>query len=251
MASHQHDHCCNDIHFHFDLNCLLEHITNGENNFTADEKNAIGSPQHPEMFLVSCIDSRIQPNKALDYGPGVALEYRPIAAVIPPPSKADPAFLERMAFRRINNIDNILIVCHSDCGGAKTAISIPNPDLQNGTDKDIIASAAQRSGLDISKLAQDFMAAAGNDVKKAGDRLAKEIGVQSMKNILQYKGRGNYKTIGDEVSQGATKIMVVYYDLATRSFEKYDPSLNAWVPVSAPPAGPATGPKAAPSHPAL
>lgn len=237
MARHDHEHSA----FHADLRSLLDHIAGGKNNFTPDEEKAISNPQHPDMFLVTCIDSRIQPDKALDYGPGTTLEYRPIAAVIPPADKAETGFLERMAFRRINNVKDILIVCHSDCGGAKAAIQNPQPDPKSKNDKDIIARASHRSGLDIPKLSPAFKAAAGGDELKAADMMAKEIGLQSMKNIMGYDGLDNFITIKDEVDSGTTTVTLVYYDLASRSFEKYDPVTSAWTPVTPPPAGPQPG----------
>jgi carbonic anhydrase len=235
MASHADPRHCNHAHnddekahFHADLNNIMPHVLAGKDNFTKEEAKVMASPHNPEVFLICCIDSRIQPNKALDYGPGVTLEYRPIAAVVPPPAEADTDLDSRMAFRRLKDIANIIIVCHSDCGGAQAAIAVPDPDLKNGGDLDIVASSLQRSGLDIPDLSRKFMAASGGDSRAAGDRLAKAVGVQSLKNVLQYKGRDGSATIGDEVRQGKANVLLLFYNLEERSFEQYNAKAGKW-----------------------
>jgi carbonic anhydrase len=217
-------------HRHSDIKKLLGHVT--KPNFTEEEAEAMKGPQWPDVFLICCIDSRFQPDKALDYGPGVALEYRPIAAVIPPSTDADPALLSRMAFRRLKDVKNIVIIAHSDCGGAQASINVPNPDLKNGGDLDLVAHETHRTGLDIAKLAPEFLKAAKGDVKEAGNLLAKETSVQSFKNILGYKGKGTHATIEDEMKAGEVNVILLYYDLEKHTAEQYDPAKGKWEPVA-------------------
>ena len=232
MAPHDHDHDPDYSHFHIDMNSLLTHVTRGSQSFSPEEDKAMESAQHPDVFLICCIDSRFQPDKALDYGPGVTLEYRPISAVIPPTSEADPALLSRMAFRRLKDVRNIVIIAHSDCGGAQAAINIPNPDLKNGGDLDIVANEVHRTGLDIGKLAPEFLKAANGDVKEAGNMLARDVSIQSLKNVLGYKGRDKFATIGDEVAAGEANVILLYYDLDTHKVDQYDMSKKSWTPVA-------------------
>jgi carbonic anhydrase len=231
-------------HFHLGLNSLLHHILRGKEHIAEDEAKAMKSAQQPDAFLICCIDSRFQPDKALDYGPGVALEYRPIAAVVPPPAEADEALLARMAFRRLKDVRNIIIVAHSDCGGAQASINLPNPDPKGGGDLDLVARETHRTGLDVPKLSAEFLKASGGDARAAGNLLAREVAVQSYKNLLEYKGRDGFATIADEVKAGEAKIALLYYDLETLSVEQYDLAKGAWVPVTPPdsPPPPATKP---------
>ncbi len=244
MANEEHTHDHDEYsHFHIDMPSLLSHVLKGDQTFTSDEDKAMGAVQHPSAFLICCIDSRFQPDKALDYGPGVTLEYRPISAVIPPPDQADQALLSRMAFRRLKDVPNIVIIAHSDCGGAQAAINIPNPDLKNGGDLDVVAYEVHRTGLDIGKLAPEFLKAANGDVKEAGNHLARDVSVQSLKNLLQYKGRGEFATIADEIAAGKGSVALLYYDLDTHKVDQYDLSKGAWEPLA--------GYKPAPNAPAV
>ena len=245
---HDHDH--DDYSkFHLGLNSLLNHIVRGNQNITEEEAQRMKGVQQPDVFLICCIDSRFQPDKALDYGPGVALEYRPIAAVVPPVKDADQAFLARMAFRRLKNVSNIVIIAHSDCGGAQASIQVPKPDLVNGGDLDIVADETHRTGLDVTKLSQEFLKAANGDVREAGNHLAKDVSVQSLKNLMEYKGRDKHATIEDEMKAGDLHIALLYYDLEKHTVEQYDVSKGVWQPMAGFEAG-GPEPKVLPSKPA-
>ncbi|MEZ0224427.1 MAG: carbonic anhydrase [Alphaproteobacteria bacterium] len=197
-------------------------------NFTHEEAAAMAQPHKPEAFLICCIDSRFQPAKALDYGPGVALECRCIACVIPPEKEADADVLSRMAFRRLNNIRNIVLVSHSDCGGAQAALRVPHPDLATGDDLHAIAAIVHRAHPDLARLGQQFLKSEGGDMRKAGDLLAREVGIKSLQNLLGYKGCGEYATVADEVKAGALQVTLLHYDLEKRRFDIYDPGKKKW-----------------------
>lgn len=204
--------------------------TNANNRFTPEEQQAMAEPHSPECFLVCCIDSRFQPAKALDYGPGIALEYRQIACAVPPEASAGPDLMARMAFRRLNNIDNIVLVTHSDCGGAQAALKVPQPDYDGDDDLHAVASVVHRTGLNIPVLGADFMQAEEGSLRKAGDRLARAVGVKALNNLMGYKGRDGYATVADEVKAGMLNVQLLYYDLEHRSFEVYAPQKGKWEP---------------------
>ncbi len=196
--------------------------------FTDEEAAKMAEPHDPESFLICCVDSRFQPAKALDYGPGTALEYRPIACVIPPVYKAEPDFKSKMAFRRLKGVETIIMVCHSDCGGCQAALAVPNPDPASEDDLHTVASFIHTCGLDIPLLANGFLATEKGDVRSAGDLLAREVGVKSFYNLLGYKGRDAHATIGDEMKAGELNVMLLFYDLERRSFDLYDPHEAEW-----------------------
>ena len=201
---------------------------NVNERFSDDDAERMAAPHAPECMMICCLDSRIQPSKALDYGPGKALEYRPISCVIPPAYKADPDLKSRMAFRRMKEISTIVLMCHSDCGGAQAALAMPAPDPESEDDLHTVASFVQRSGLDIPLLAKGFLAQEGGNIRRAGDRLAREIGVKSLQNLMGYKGATGYETIADEVAVGALSVRLFYLDLEKRQLEMYDMKTGAW-----------------------
>lgn len=198
--------------------------------FTDAEAAVMAQPHAPKCFLVCCIDSRFQPDKALDYGPGIALEYRQIAAVIPPEEQASPDFLGRMAFRRLNGIDHILLISHSDCGGAQAALRVPHPDPSNGDDLHAVAAVVHRAGLDLASIGACLLAEEKDDIRAAGDRLSRLLGLAARENLMKYKGRDGHATIADEVASGKLKVLLLHYDLGKRQFELYDDKKGVWKP---------------------
>lgn len=198
--------------------------------FTPEEQQAMAEPHSPECFLVCCIDSRFQPAKALDYGPGIALEYRQIACAVPPEASAGPDLMARLAFRRLNNIGSIVLVTHTDCGGAQAALKVPQPDFNGDDDLHAVAAVVHRTGLNIPVLGADFLRAEEGSLRKAGDRLARAVGVKAFNNLMGYKGREGYATIADEVKAGALDVKLLHYDLERQSFEIYSPLKGKWEP---------------------
>jgi carbonic anhydrase len=201
---------------------------NVSERFTAAEAAKMAEPHAPESFLVCCVDSRFQPAKALDYGPGTALEYRTIACVVPPAYKADPDLKSKMAFCRLKDVQNILLVCHSDCGGCQAALTVPHPDPASEDDLHTVASFVHLSGLDVPLVGKGLLAAEGGSIRKAGDRLAREIGVKSLQNLLGFKGRDANATVEDDVKAGRLNVMLLYYDLEKRSFDIYEARSGTW-----------------------
>ena len=195
---------------------------------TEHDTAAMAQRHKPEAFLVCCIDSRFQPAKVLDYGAGIALEHRPIACVIPPEEKASADLLARMAFRRLNNVSTIVLVSHSDCGGIQAALKVPRPDETAANDLHAVAAVVHQSGLDLGRLGREFLTAEKGDMRRAGDRLSRAVAVQSLGNLMGYKGRDGYATVADEVKAGVLNMMVLYYDLDHRRFEIYDAQKQKW-----------------------
>lgn len=195
---------------------------------TQEDTAAMAQPHSPETFLICCIDSRIQPNKVFNYGAGVTLEHRPIACSVPPPDKADPDLLSRLAFRRLQEIKNIVLVCHSDCGGAQAALKVSCNDHTACDDTHAVAFAVHRSGINVHEFANDCMCDGRTDIREAGDKLAKAVGLKSLHNLMQYKGAGDHATIADEIAAGDLNVMLFFYDLEHRHFEVYDAAQKEW-----------------------
>lgn len=76
--------------------------------------------QHPKALLVTCIDSRVNPNLALGYAPGDVKVVRNVGAIVPPylpngPKDSTAAALEFGICQL--NIPDLIIMGHSECGG--------------------------------------------------------------------------------------------------------------------------------------
>lgn len=206
------------------------YLTN-QSELTPHELDVMKHPHHPDTIFIGCVESRVAANKVLHYEVGHVLQHKPVAAVIPSFEKASDELKEKMAFRRLKGIKNIIVMGHSDCGGAQAATAVPHPDLTVDNPLHIVAHAAHRSGLDIPHLVQKFTAHCCGNTKAAGDELAKAIVVQGLRNLMGYPGIAPHKTVEDEIMQGGLNVVGLFFRLDTQKIDIYDVAKGVWRPL--------------------
>lgn len=115
----------------------LNKILNGYKHFRENYKelalmkNLMSSNQKPEIMIVSCCDSRVDPAIIFECDPGDLFTVRNIASIIPPYEKdgfhhGTSAALEFGI--NVLKVKHLIILGHSNCGGIH---SILNDDCQN------------------------------------------------------------------------------------------------------------------------
>lgn len=207
---------------------LLQGFFNKPEPLPDHHAKIISAPHDPKTFLITCIDSRLQPAAILNYDPGLVLESRPIAAVVPPVEHASDEFMSRMEFRRLKGIKSMLLLTHSDCGGAQTAVAHPDPDLVTDKPLQSVARCAHRSGLNIGRLTREFMDNCGHDHSKASDEMSRALGVQSLRNLMTYPGIAPFDTIEDEIMRGGLDVVLLNYNMKEHSFDHYNVRDGKW-----------------------
>nr|AEV42277.1 beta carbonic anhydrase 2 [Mesembryanthemum nodiflorum] len=84
--------------------------------------------QSPKFLVFACSDSRVCPSHILDFKPGDAFSVRNIANMVPPFDKTKfsgtGAAIEYAVLHL--NVENIVVIGHSCCGGIKGLMSIPD-----------------------------------------------------------------------------------------------------------------------------
>ncbi|XP_020579561.1 carbonic anhydrase 2-like [Phalaenopsis equestris] len=77
--------------------------------------------QSPKFLVFACSDSRVCPSVLFNFQPGEAFTIRNIANMVPPYDKVSSLILyEVFAFQ----VENIIVIGHSRCGGIKALLSI-------------------------------------------------------------------------------------------------------------------------------
>ncbi|KAJ6294054.1 hypothetical protein OIU76_022186 [Salix suchowensis] len=83
--------------------------------------------QNPKFLVFACCDSRVSPSSILDFQPGEAFTFRNIAGLVPPFNKMRysgvGAAIEYAVVTL--NVENILVIGHSSCGGIERLMSHP------------------------------------------------------------------------------------------------------------------------------
>ncbi|KAH7865012.1 hypothetical protein Vadar_001156 [Vaccinium darrowii] len=100
-----------------DISNLIEMIERGFIHFKIEEFNKfspcfeeLAKEQHPKFLVFACIDSRVCLSRVLDFRPGDAFMARNIANFV-------------LGF---NQVEVILVIGHSKCGGIKTLMALPD-----------------------------------------------------------------------------------------------------------------------------
>ena len=83
--------------------------------------------QTPKYIIISCVDSRVDPNSIFKSEPGEFLVHRNIANIVPPYDyiTEHSGTIAAIEFGvTVLNIKNIIVMGHSSCGGIKNGYSM-------------------------------------------------------------------------------------------------------------------------------
>ncbi|CAH2035987.1 unnamed protein product [Thlaspi arvense] len=88
--------------------------------------NALAKSQSPKFLVFACSDSRVSPSHILNFQPGEAFIVRNIGNMVPLFDKTQHSGTgAALEYPIVNlNVENILVIGHSRCGGIKGLMSI-------------------------------------------------------------------------------------------------------------------------------
>lgn len=104
-------------------------------------QNLVSDGQRPEVFLVACADSRVDPAILFQTDPGQVFTVRNVANLVPPymPSESFHGTSAAMEFAvRDLGVKHIVILGHAYCGGINAVINTATSDTP--MDRDFIGS---------------------------------------------------------------------------------------------------------------
>ncbi len=93
--------------------------------------------QSPEVMVISCSDSRVDPAQIFDVSPGEIFVVRNVAALVPPyeTSPGQHGVSAALEFAvQVLGVREIMVMGHGMCGGCKAALTqaLANADLGEG-----------------------------------------------------------------------------------------------------------------------
>ena len=166
--------------------------------------------QSPKYMIISCVDSRVDPNAIFKSKAGEMLVHRNIANIVPPYSQLTEhsGTIAAIEFGvTALNIKNIIIIGHSGCGGIKNGYHMCHEN--NFDDKSSISN-----WLKLLKPVYDNISGEGNDEKVK--YMEKESIIVSLENL------NKYPFINTEVKSGEIMLYGVWNDIGSGSIETYD-----------------------------
>lgn len=188
---------------------------------TGGMRDLVTNDQHPEMLIVSCIDSRAAPGVIFKMHPGEALDHSHIAGIVPRYNPLwghgdveVPSVAASIDFAvDVKGVPCVVIMGHTHCGGIKACVE--------GTSSPLIQAWMKHAvpALEKLDLTQD---------KESILRQAERACVRhSYRNLL------TYPAIRDAVNHRGLKIEAWLNDLEHGHLYRYDPDGDAFVELAA------------------
>lgn len=171
---------------------------------------ALAKAQAPKFMVIACADSRVCPSSVLGFEPGEAFVIRNVANLVPHYENGPTEVNAALEFA-VNslNVENILVVGHSCCGGIQALMSMEEDGMtSSGFLHSWVAvgkTARLKTKAVASKLTFDLQCR----------HCEKESINRSLLNLL------TYPWIKDKVVKRQLVIHGGYYDFVNCTFEKW------------------------------
>jgi len=178
----------------------------------------LATGQHPEMLLITCSDSRIDPNLITQTKPGDLFICRNAGNIVPPHSNNTGGITASIEYAiEVLAVQHIVICGHSDCGAMHGAM---NPDA--------IASLPHVSNW----LGHASAALARVKARHNGQVGPEHIDEMTEENvIMQIKHLETHPSVAARMATGEIELHGWVYDIASGSVRCYDPSCGTFVTV--------------------
>lgn len=166
--------------------------------------------QKPEVMVIACCDSRVDPALILQCDPGDLFVVRNVANIVPPYEKDDShhgtsAALEfAVCFLKVKHI---VLLGHSQCGGIQALLS-----ADNSGQNDFINNW-------VSIIKRE------HDCKLEVDEFAKTAIHQSKKNCL------DFPWINEKVERGELEIHEWFFDIKEGQIFTYSSEIERYIPL--------------------
>ena len=171
--------------------------------------------QKPQVLMIACCDSRVDPAIIMDCQPGDLFVIRNVANLVPPHAPDDTYHGTSAALEfGVNGlgIEHIVVFGHASCGGIKALVENEN-NIQSG-------SGYISKWMELAKPAYD--AVVEHHATKQIDEQARLCEQYSLVN--SYNNLLTFPWIKTRVEAGQLTLHAWYFDLETGMIFAYDPT---------------------------
>jgi len=177
--------------------------------------------QRPRAMIISCCDSRVNATSIFGAETGEFFIHRNIANLVPPFSKnishhGTSAAIEYAILAL--KISNVIVLGHSNCGGASAAFDMFKNNNKNNE------SFFIHSWLSLMKPGYEKLSKTTNN-KFNKKELEKQSIIISLKNLM------TYPFIKDAVIEKNLNLHGLWFDIAVGNLEAYDSHLKQFIDV--------------------
>ena len=171
--------------------------------------------QKPKVMIICCCDSRVDPNILFNCTPGQLFKVRNVANLVPPcdPSPHQHSTSSALEFAVQNlEVEHIIILGHSQCGGIRALLAMPDHTLANPADNSFIYN-----WMKIAKAAKEktLIACKGKSLATQA-RFCEEEALKISLNNLK-----TFPWIADKVATGSLSLHAWRFDLVTGNLQQF------------------------------
>jgi len=189
---------------------MIEKLTKGyerfRNGYFLDNRERLeqlANKQTPDIAMISCCDSRVDPGILFDLEPGELFIIRNVANLVPPfETKGDYHGTSAALQFAVTclNVKQIVVLGHANCGGIRALMENDNTIKTNGFIDSWMNLAAQAK--------KEVLARADlTTIKQRIDACEKTAVSHSISNLM------TYPWIREQVDAGKLDLVGCYYDL--------------------------------------
>ena len=179
-----------------------------QNGWTPNRQRweALGEGQQPEVMIIACSDSRVDPSQIFDVDPGEIFVVRNVAALVPPfettPGHHGVSAALEFAVQ-VLKVKEIIVMGHGKCGGCKAALnqSLRGMELGNGGFVSDWISLLD----DAREAVAETLGTEGADAERGMELAAVRV---SLENLM------TFPCIRSKVGKGRLKIRGAFFAIA-------------------------------------
>lgn len=188
-----------------------------------DRWHALREGQQPEVMVIACSDSRVDPSQIFDLDPGEVFVVRNVAALVPPfettPGHHGVSAALEFAVQFLG-VKEIVVLGHGMCGGCKAALT----QELHGNEPGEGGFVADWIGL-LDEARAPIAAQLGTETREA-ERAMEHAGVQvSLANLR------TFPCIRRKESKGALRLRGAWFTIASGQLHLLDETSGAFLAV--------------------
>ena len=178
--------------------------------------------QNPDVMVVSCCDSRVDPETIFSAMPGELFVVRNVANLVPPFETTGKyhGVSAALEFAALNlRVKHIVVMGHSGCGGVRACV---DHDATRQTDAEFIRNWMSMLDEPFARLRQTQPELSGAQLRTALEHEAVKTSLTNLRT---------FPCIQSLESKGRIALHGTYFDIATGTLEVLNPATGTYVQV--------------------
>jgi len=189
-----------------------------------DRWKSLREGQQPDVMIIACSDSRVDPSQIFDVAPGEIFVVRNVAALVPPfeTSPGHHGVSAALEFAvQVLEVKEIMVMGHGECGGCKAALTRELHGTQPG-EGGFIADWIGLLDEARDPIAQEL----GTDAREA------ELAMEQAAVQVSIDNLRTFPCIQRKTSDGRLKLRGAFFAISDGVLHLMDEQSGAFAPVS-------------------